>query len=118
MINGGTGIIESNVVTDVLTDSSEMIFKTDTFPLDTFTSQKLVIASQNKAKLSCNRIERASSEIGKSRINHGRIVTPIVNKNIWSVDDSFSVRSDVDEVDKFATIFQRSLTNERKTASL
>ena len=36
MINGGTGIISSNVVTDVLTDSSKMIFKTDTFPLKPF----------------------------------------------------------------------------------
>ena len=52
MINGGTGIISSNVVTDVLTDSSKMIFKTDTFPLNPFKSQTLVIALQDKSTVS------------------------------------------------------------------
>ena len=100
IINGGTGIISSNVVTDVLTDSSKMILKTNTFPLDPFKSQTLVIASQNEPTLSCNRIVRASSEIRSSRMDHGRIGTPIVNKKIWSVDDNFSVPSDMDEVNK------------------
>ena len=80
MINGGTGILESNVVTDVLTDSSKMILRTDTFPLGSFKSQTLVIASQNEPWLSCNRIVRASSDVGNSRIDRGRIGTPIVNK--------------------------------------
>ena len=91
MINGGKGIISSNVVTDVLADSSKMIFKTDRFPLDPFKSQTLVIASQNEPTLRCNRIVHALSEIGNSRIDHGRIGTPIMNKKIWSVDDNFSV---------------------------
>ena len=47
MIHRGTSIISSNVVTDVLMDSSKMILKTDTFPIDPFKSQTLVIASQN-----------------------------------------------------------------------
>ena len=51
MINGGTDIISSNVVTDVLMDSSKMIFKTDTFPLNPFMSQTLVIASQDESTL-------------------------------------------------------------------
>ena len=58
-----------------------------------------------------------ASDIRNSRIDHGRIGTPIVNKNIWSVDDNFNVRSDVGEVDKLDTIVQRSPTNERNTAS-
>ena len=45
MINGGTGIISSNIVTDVLMDSNKIIFKTDMFPLNPFKSQTLVIAS-------------------------------------------------------------------------
>ena len=80
MINGGTGIIESNFVTDVLTNSSKMILKTNTFPLDPFKSQTIVIASQNEPTLSCNRIVQASSDIGNIRIYHGRIGTPIVSK--------------------------------------
>ena len=60
---------------------------------------------------------RASSEIGNSRIDHVRIGTPIMNKNIWSVDDNFSVRSHGGKADKLDTIVQRFLTNERNTAS-
>ena len=45
-INGGTGIISSNVVTDVLRDSNKMIFRTDTFTPNPSKSQTLVIASQ------------------------------------------------------------------------
>ena len=73
MIIRGTSIVK-DVVTDVLTDSSKMIIS-----LDPFKSQTLVIASQNKPAPSCNRIVHASSDIGNSRIDHGRIVTPIVN---------------------------------------
>ena len=94
-----------------------MIFKTDKFPLDPFKSQTLIIASQNKPTLSCNRIVRASSDIGNSRIDHSSIGTPIVNTNIWSVNDNLNVRSDAGEADNLDTIVQRSPTNERNTAS-
>ena len=104
MINGRTGIISSNVVTDVLTDSNKMVFNTDTFPLDPFKSQTLVIASQDESTLSSNRIVSTSSDIGNSRIDHGRIGTTIVNKKIWSLDDNFNVRSDMGEADKLDTI--------------
>ena len=110
--------IFKNVVTDVLTDSSKTIFRNDTFPLDPYKSQTLVIASQNEPTLSCNRIVCASSDIGNTRIYHGSIGTPIVNKNIWSEDDNFRVKIDVDEGDKLNTIVQRYPTNERSTASL
>ena len=117
MINGVTGIISSNVVTDVFTDSNKMIFKTDTFPINRFKSQTLVIASQDESTLISNMIVRTSSDIGNSRLDHGRIGTLIVNKNIWSVNDNFYVRSDVGKTDKIDTIVQRSPTNERNTAS-
>ena len=86
MINGGTGIISSNVVADVLTDSNKMIFKTNTFPLNPSKSQTLVISLQNEPMLGFNIIVHASSDIGNIRIDHGRIGTPIVNKKIWSED--------------------------------
>ena len=116
MIIGGT-IIVKDVATDVLTDSSKIVFRTDVFPLDPFKSQTIVIALQNKPTLSCNRIVCASSDIGNSRIDHGRIGTPIVNKNIWSEDDDIRVKIDVDEADKLDTIVQQSQTNKRNTAS-
>ena len=82
-----------------------------------FKSQTLVIALQSEPMLSCNSIVRASSDVGNSRIYHGRIGTPIVNKNIWSEDDNFRVKIDVDEAEKLDTIVQRSPTNKRNTAS-
>ena len=116
MINGRTCIISSNIVTDILTDSSKMIFKTITFPLNPFKSQTLVIASQDESTLSINRILRASSDIGNSKIHYGRFGTPILNENIWSVNDNFNIRSDVGEANKLDTIVQRSPTSKRNTA--
>ena len=94
-----------------------MVFNTDTFPLNTFRSQTLVIASQDESTLISNSIVRTLSDIGNSRIDHGRIGTPIVNKNIWSEDDNFNVQSGVGKEDKLDTIVQQSLTKERNTAS-
>ena len=45
------------------------------------------------------------------------IGTSIVNENIWSEDDRFRVKIDVDEADKLDTIFHQSLTNEGNTES-
>ena len=57
------------------------------------------------------------SEIGDSRPDHGRIGTPFVNKKIWSVDENFSVQSDVGEADKLDTSVRRSSTNKINTES-
>ena len=76
-----------------------------------------MITSQDESTLSSNSILCTSSDIGNNRIDHGRIGTPIVNKNIWSKDDKFNVLIDVGEADKLDTIVHRSPTNERKTAS-
>ena len=70
-----TGIICSNAIMDILTDSSKMILRSDMFPLNPLKSNTLVISSQNEPFLICDRNVRASSEIGGSRIDHGRIGT-------------------------------------------
>ena len=77
----------------------------------------LVIALQNEPLLICNRILHASIDIGNSRIDHGRIGIPIVNKHIWSEYDNFRVKIDVDEAKKLDTSFQRSPTNKGNMAS-
>ena len=117
MIHGRTSIIISNIITHVLTDSSKMIIKSDSFTLNPLKSKTLVIALKPESFLSCNRNVRASSEIGDSRTEHVSISTPFANKNIWSGDDNFSVRSDVGELDKLDTTVQQSLPDERNTAS-
>ena len=79
---GGTSIISSNVITDVFTESSKTILNIYSFPLNSLKSKTLMIALQNEPFLSCDRNVRALSEIGDSRIDHSRIVTPFVNKHI------------------------------------
>ena len=117
MLHGGTSIISSNVIMHVLTESSKMILKSDSFPFNPLKSKRLVIALPTKPFLSCDRDVHTSSEIGDSRLDHGRIGTPFVNKNIWSGDANFSVRSDVGKADKIDTAVQRSSTDEMNTAS-
>ena len=94
-----------------------MIFKTDTFPLYPSKSQTLVITSQDKSMLSSNMIVRTSSDIGNSRIDHGRIGSSIVHKKICSVNDNLNAQSDVSKADKLDTIVQQYPTNEWNTAS-
>ena len=94
-----------------------MILRSDSFPLNHLKSKTLVIASQPESFLNCDRNVRASSEIGDCRPENGSIGTPFVNKEIWSGDENFSVRSDVGKTNKLDTAVQRSLTNERNTAS-
>ena len=94
-----------------------MILKSDSFPFNSLKSNTLIIAPLTEPFLNSDRDVRASSEIGDSRPEHGRINTPFVNKKIWSRDDTFSVRSDVGELDKINTAVQRSSTDERNTES-
>ena len=109
IIHGGVGgIIRSNVITHVLTNSSEMTLKSDSFPFNPLKSQTLLIALLTKPFLDCDRDVLASSENGDSRPEHSRIGTPFVNKEIWSRDDNVSVRSDVGEADKLDTAVQQS----------
>ena len=55
LINGGTNIF-SNLVTNVLTNSSKILFDTNTFQLNTLQSEALVIVPQDESVKSNNRI--------------------------------------------------------------
>ena len=94
-----------------------MILKSDSFPFNTLKSKALMIEPLTEPFLTSDRDVRASSEIGDSRLEHSKIGTPSVNKNIWSGNDNFSVQSDVGEADKLDTVVQLSSTDERNTAS-
>ena len=76
-----------------------------------------MIAPLTEPFLSCDRDVRASSEIGDSSPDHGRIGTPFLNKKILIGDDNFSVRSDVGETDKLNTAVQKSSTDESNMVS-
>ena len=87
VINGGMGI-GSNLVTNVLTNSSKILFDTNTFQLNTLQSDMLVIGPQDGSTKSNNRIIYTPSDSRKIRGKHiSRIDTPGVNKDIWSVID-------------------------------
>ena len=59
----------------------------------------------------------SDNSINGFRSEHGMIGTPFVNKNIWSGDDNFSVRSDIGKADKLGTAVQQSSTDESNKAS-
>ena len=111
MIHMGTSIISGNLITHVLTDSSKIILKSDSFPFNPLKSKTLMIATLKEPFLTSDRDLCASSEIEDSRPKHGRISTPFVNKKIFSGDDNFSVRSDVSEAEKLDTEVVISTTN-------
>ena len=118
IIHGGGGIICRNVITHVFTNSSEMTINSNLFGFGPLKSQTLVIAPLKKPFLTCDRVARAWSKIRDSRPEHSWIGTKFLNKHIWSGNDTFSVRSDVGELDKLDTAVQQSSTDERNTAPL
>ena len=114
---GGGSIICSNVITHVLTNSSEMTLKSDSFGFDPFKAQTLVIAPFTEPFLPSDRDVRTKLLIVESRPNHIRIFSPFMNKDIWIRDDAISsARSDVGKADKLGTAVQQSLTDKRNTA--
>ena len=111
VINGGKNI-GSNLVTDVLSNSSKILFDKNTFQLNTLQSETLVIGPQDKSVKSNNRIICKPSDSRNIRREHiSRIDTPEANKVIWSVIDTTSnVLSCTENVEKFDTLIHSSMT--------
>ena len=117
IIQGGESIIHINAITHVLTNSSEMTLKSDSFNFDSFKAQTLMITPLTEPFLTSDRDVRTTSVIVASRPNHSRIGTPFMNKYISSGDYVLStVRSDIGKADKLDTAVQQYLTNKRNTA--
>ena len=66
MIHRVTSIISSNVITHVLTDSMEMILRSDSFPFNPLKSKTLMISPLTEPFWNSDRDVRVSSEIGDS----------------------------------------------------
>ena len=118
VINRSTHI-GSNIVTYILTNSSKQLFETNTFQLNLLHSETLVIGSQDESVKRTNRIISMSIEKRNiSRNRNSRIVTPLVNKDVWSVINmSSNGLSDADNVKKFDTSVQSYTTQERNMES-
>ena len=103
--------IGSNIVTDILTNSSKQLFATNTFQLNYLQSETLVIGPQDKSVKITNRIISTPSDstnISGNRIS--RIDTPEVNKAFLSVIDTNSnVLSDADNVENLTLAFRAIL---------
>ena len=107
----------SNVITHVLTNSSEMTLESDSFPFDLLKAQTLIITPFTEPFLTSDRDVLSTSEIGASRPDYSRIVDPFMNEDISSRDDVLStVRSDIGKVEKLDTSVQQSLADKRNTA--
>ena len=113
---GGGSIIQSNVITHVLTNSSDMNLKSKSFGFYPLKAQTLVIAPLTKPFMTSDRDVCTTSVIGDSKPNNSKIGTPFMKKYIWSRDDALSVRSDVSELNKLDTAVQKYSTDERNTA--
>ena len=118
MISGRTSIVK-NIVTDILTDSSKILFETNTFQLNSLQSETLVNGPQVESVEITNRIICAPSDSKKISWNHiSRIDTQGVNEDIWGVIDTTSnVLSGTDNVEKLDTIVQCYTTQERNLES-
>ena len=95
-----------------------MNLKSNLFGFDPLKAQKLVISPLMETFLASDRDVHVTSVIGDSRPDHSRIGTPFMNKDIWSRDDTLSVRRDVVKLDKLDTSVQQSSTDERNTSPL
>ena len=87
MFREGRGIIHSNVITHVLTNSSEMTLKSDSFPFDPLKAQTLMITPLTEPFLNSDGDVHSTSVIRASRPDHSRIIAPFTNKDILSTDD-------------------------------
>ena len=116
VISGRTNIV-NNIVTDILTYSSKQLFETNTFQLNSLQSETLVIGPQDKSVKRTNKIIITPSDSRNISGNlFGKIDTPGVNKDVWGVIDTNSnVLSDAENVDKFDTSIQSSMTQKKES---
>ena len=90
VISGRTSI-DKIIVTDISSDYSNQLFKTNTFQLNSLQSETLVIGSQDESTKSTNRIISTPSDGRNIRGNRiSRIDTPGVKKDILGVLDTTS----------------------------
>ena len=118
IINGGTNV-GSNLVTNVLTNSREILFDRNMFQLNTLQSEAFVIGPQDESVESNRKIICTLSDsrnIGRNHISS--IENPRVNKEILHIYDTTSnVLSYTDNVKKFNTLVYGSTTQERTMES-
>ena len=109
----------TDLVTHVLTNSSEKLSMASSSPLNTFQSKAFVIGSQEKIVGGKRNIICTSVDSRNSMGNHIRIGTPGNNKDIFSPrsDTTSNLLSCTGIIEKFDTHVHRSATQERNLES-
>ena len=119
IIEGREDIIHVDVITHMITNSSQVSLKSDSFPFDQEQAQTLMVTSLIEALLASNGNIGTASIFGTSRTNQSRIFAPGMHEDISGRDDvRNTVRNEVREADKLDTTVDGPTTNERNTASL
>ena len=118
IIDGRNGIIQSNVITHLITDHSQMSLKGDYFPFDEKEASTLMFTPFVEAFLTRNRHICTTGIVGASMPNHSRIFSSGMHEDILS-GNTFrrTVRSDVRIADKLDTTVEAFTTDKRNTAS-
>ena len=97
-------IIQSDIMTHLVTDLNQMSLKSKSFPFHRKEASTLIFAPFLEAFLTRNGHIRTTGIIGTSRPYHSRILTPGMNENILSENNvTTTVRSDVRVMEKLDT---------------
>ena len=117
IIDRSTGIIQSDVITQIITDHSQMSLKGDYFPFDKKEAPTLMLTSFVEAFLTHNQHICMTSIVGARRPNHSRIFSPGMHEDISGGDNvQITVRNDVQIADKLNTTVEAFTTDKRNTA--
>ena len=87
IFQGGKSIICSDIINHVLTNSSEVTLKSDSFPFNPLKAKTPMVAPLIESFLESDGDVRSKNIVGASRPNQSRIVAPGINKDILSRDD-------------------------------
>ena len=111
--------IDTNLITNALTNSSEQLSLTISSPLNTFQSKAFVVGLQDESVGGNRNIICTSLDSRNSMGNHSSIGTPGANKDIFSPrsDTTSNVLSCTDNIEKFDTLVQSSTTQESNLES-
>ena len=115
IIGQGSTPLRTNLLTNVLTNSSEQLSMTSSYPLNMFQSKAFLIGLQEKSVGGDRNIICSSRDSRNSMGNHSRIGTPGVKKYVFSPisDTNSNLLSCTGNIEKFDTHVHGSATQER-----
>ena len=112
IIDRTSEIIQSDIMTHLVTDHSQTSLKSKSFPFHKKEAPTLMFTPFVQAFLTRNGRIRTTGKIGTSRPDHSRILTPGMNEDILSGNNvTNTVRSDVRVTEKLDTTIEPFTSN-------